>query len=46
MHLSGIDVPVVQLQTPESEADIRTGEEVALRCHLEASGEVHVEWFR
>ncbi|XP_056630465.1 tyrosine-protein kinase-like otk [Diorhabda sublineata] len=48
----GVDEPLwidevsVQLQEPESVSSIKPGSDVVLRCHLDASGEVHFEWFR
>ncbi|KAJ8982309.1 hypothetical protein NQ317_001169 [Molorchus minor] len=45
-HAKGIDEPSVQLQEPESASFIERGGDVILRCHLDASGEVHFEWFR
>ncbi|KAJ8952010.1 hypothetical protein NQ318_023450, partial [Aromia moschata] len=41
-----IGEPSVQLQEPESASFIQAGSDVILRCHLDASGEVHFEWFR
>lgn len=41
-----IEEPEVQLQSPESASYIAAGKEVILRCHDEASGDVHYEWFR
>ncbi|KAK9887060.1 hypothetical protein WA026_019995 [Henosepilachna vigintioctopunctata] len=38
--------PSVQLQEPEAASFIQAGNDVILRCHLDASGDVHYEWFR
>nr|XP_022915980.1 tyrosine-protein kinase-like otk isoform X2 [Onthophagus taurus] len=46
LNIHWIEEPSVQLQSPESASFITNGGEVVLRCHLEASGDVHVEWFR
>ncbi|KAG5887633.1 hypothetical protein JTB14_030903 [Gonioctena quinquepunctata] len=43
---TGIDEATVQLQEPETASFIERGSNVTLRCHLDASGEVHFEWFR
>ncbi|XP_076264901.1 tyrosine-protein kinase-like otk isoform X2 [Rhynchophorus ferrugineus] len=41
-----IEEPEVVLQEPSKSEEIRKGGEVVLKCHLEASGDVHIEWFR
>ncbi|CAG9824276.1 unnamed protein product [Phaedon cochleariae] len=41
-----IEEPSVQLQDPESASLVQAGGDVILRCHMDASGEVHFEWFR
>ncbi|KAL1516130.1 hypothetical protein ABEB36_000051 [Hypothenemus hampei] len=41
-----INDPEVMLQEPQDLHAIKSGLTVVLKCHLEASGEVHVEWFR
>lgn len=44
--VAGIDEVSVQLQEPESASFISPGGDVTLRCHTDASGDVHYEWFR
>ncbi|XP_017770626.1 PREDICTED: tyrosine-protein kinase-like otk [Nicrophorus vespilloides] len=46
LNIHWIEEASVQLQSPESASYIAKGTEVVLRCHLEASGDVHYEWFR
>ncbi|XP_066148461.1 tyrosine-protein kinase-like otk [Euwallacea fornicatus] len=41
-----IEDPEVVLQEPQNPQAVKTGSTVVLKCHLEASGEVLVEWFR
>ncbi|RZC31862.1 tyrosine-protein kinase-like otk [Asbolus verrucosus] len=44
--MEGMDKVSVQLQEPESASHIARGSDVTLRCHTDASGDVHYEWFR
>ncbi|XP_045463115.1 tyrosine-protein kinase-like otk [Harmonia axyridis] len=46
LNIQWIDEPSVQLQEPETTSAIQAGGDVILRCHLDASGDVHYEWFR
>ncbi|XP_074038499.1 tyrosine-protein kinase-like otk isoform X2 [Leptinotarsa decemlineata] len=46
INIQWIGEATVQLQEPESASFIERGSNVTLRCHLDASGEVHFEWFR
>ncbi|XP_072398621.1 tyrosine-protein kinase-like otk isoform X1 [Diabrotica undecimpunctata] len=46
INIQWIDEVSVVLQEPESVTFIKRGTDVILRCHLDASGEVHYEWFR
>ncbi|KAF5297401.1 hypothetical protein FQR65_LT01332 [Abscondita terminalis] len=46
LNIQWIGEPSVQLNSPESSSYITSGIEVVLRCHLDATGDVHVEWFR
>lgn len=41
-----IEEPEVILQEPAKPEEIRLGGGVVLKCHLDASGDVHIEWFR
>ncbi|KYB28864.1 Tyrosine-protein kinase-like otk [Tribolium castaneum] len=46
LNIQWIDEVSVQLQEPESASFISRGSDVTLRCHTDASGDVHYEWFR
>ncbi|CAH0547715.1 unnamed protein product [Brassicogethes aeneus] len=46
LNIQFIGEASVQLQEPESASYIKRGGEVILRCHMEATGDVHYEWFR
>ncbi|KAF5296174.1 hypothetical protein FQA39_LY12628 [Lamprigera yunnana] len=46
LNVQWIGEASVQLHSPESSSYISSGIEVILRCHLDATGDVHVEWFR
>ncbi|CAG9864509.1 unnamed protein product [Phyllotreta striolata] len=46
INIQWIDDVSVQLQEPESPSAVRRGATVILRCHADASGEVHYEWYR
>ncbi|XP_063911044.1 tyrosine-protein kinase-like otk [Zophobas morio] len=46
LNIQWIDEVAVQLQEPESASFISRGSDVTLRCHTDASGDVHYEWFR
>jgi PTK7 protein tyrosine kinase 7 len=46
LNIQWIDEVSVQLQEPESASFISPGGDVTLRCHTDASGDVHYEWFR
>ncbi|XP_021932261.1 inactive tyrosine-protein kinase 7-like isoform X2 [Zootermopsis nevadensis] len=37
---------LVQLQSPDSPHKIAAGNDVTLRCSVDGSGEVHIEWYR
>ncbi|XP_060519446.1 tyrosine-protein kinase-like otk [Cylas formicarius] len=40
------DPEVVPIEDAEHPKEIKPGAEVVLRCHLEASGDVRIEWYR
>ncbi|XP_069698468.1 inactive tyrosine-protein kinase 7 isoform X2 [Periplaneta americana] len=37
---------LVQLQTPDSPHKIEPGNNVTLRCSVDGSGEIHIDWYR
>jgi hypothetical protein len=43
----GLGEPVlVQLQSPDSPHKIEAGNDVILRCIVDGSGEIHIDWYR
>lgn len=47
IYVAGLGEPVlVQLQSPDSPHKIAAGNDVTLRCSVDGSGEVHIEWYR
>ncbi|XP_050311657.1 tyrosine-protein kinase-like otk [Anthonomus grandis grandis] len=41
-----IEEPEVVLHEPPKPQEIKNGGAVVLKCHLDASGDVHIKWFR
>ena len=45
--IAGLGEPVlVQLQAPDPSHKIAAGNDVTLRCSVDGSGDVHIEWYR
>ena len=45
--VAGLGEPVlVQLQAPDPPRKIVAGNDVILRCSVDGSGEIHIEWYR
>lgn len=45
--VSGLGEPVlVQLQAPDPPRKIVAGNDVILRCNVDGSGDIHIEWYR
>ncbi|XP_049818560.1 tyrosine-protein kinase-like otk isoform X2 [Aethina tumida] len=46
LNIQWIGEASVQLQEPQAASFIQRGGDVILRCHMDATGDVHYEWFR
>jgi hypothetical protein len=45
--VAGLGEPVlVLLQSPDSPHKIEAGNDVILRCVVDGSGEIHIDWYR
>jgi hypothetical protein len=45
--VAGLGEPVlVQLQAPDPPRKIVAGKDVILRCSVDGSGDIHIEWYR
>jgi hypothetical protein len=45
--VAGLGEPVlVQLQAPDPPRKIVAGNDVILRCSVDGSGDIHIEWYR
>jgi len=47
LRVAGLGEPVlVQLQAPDPPRKIVAGNDVILRCSVDGSGDIHIEWYR